>query len=199
VDRSLPGVEDVRSDRLVLPGSLERFHFPAGDEVDGGVVLVDPDPAMGAGAGEENAFHLPAGQVLGVEDPPLRVPPLASEVELLPPLQAGEPDSPLDQFPDLRGGVAHDEVDHVGVAEPCPRPVRVLDVGFERILAAPHGGDAALRVVRAGLEGLFFRNDGHRSLAGRAKGETEACNAASDDQELGAPFHPLPPAGSRAD
>jgi len=196
VDRPRLHVENVRADRLVLPPPVERLQLAASNEVDGGVVLVDPDAAVGPGAGKEGALHLAAGQVLGVEDPSLRVSPLASEVILLTPVPAGEPDPPLDQFPDLRGGVPYDHVHDFGVAEACPRPVGVLDMGFERVLAAPYRGDPPLGVVRAGFGGRPFRDDRYRSLPGRTEGETQPRDAASDDQIVGMPVHVFPPAGS---
>src|SRR4030066_98263 len=150
-----------------------------------------PEPPGGGGP-----LALAAGQVLRGEDPALRVPSLSAEVVLLPPVPAGEPDPPFDQFPDLRGGVAHDQVHDVGPAEAAPRLVGVLDVGFERVLAAPDGGDPPLGVVRAGLGGRPFRDNRYRSLPGRAESETQARDAAPDDQEMGMPFHPFPPARS---
>src|SRR4030043_192189 len=89
-----------------------------------------PEPPGGGG---EGALDLAAGQVLRVEDPALRVPSLSAEVVLLPPVPAGEPDPPFDQFPDLRGGVAHDQVPDVRRGGAAPRPGGVPDVGFERV------------------------------------------------------------------
>ena len=71
--------EDVGAKRAV--GAIVTG--PGGrDQVDRAVVLEEGDPRMGADAGEEGAFDLPAGRVLVVEDAALGVAAFPGEVEL---------------------------------------------------------------------------------------------------------------------
>src|SRR4030065_684292 len=107
-----------------------------------------------------------------------------------------DPHPPLEQRAYRREGFPSAHVHDGGVAEACTRPVGVLDMGFERVLAAPYRGDPPLGVVRAGLGGRPFRDDRYRSLPGRTEGETQPRDAASDDQIVGMPVHAFPPAWS---
>jgi len=77
-----------------------------------------------------------------------------------------------------------DRADRILVAEPCSRDQGVPDVEFKRVLIACDAGDPAL-----GPGGVRVRPSplGHQSdaaLVGRLQGETQACDATAEDDEI---------------
>jgi len=102
------------------PPVVEGGELPPRDEVDRRVVLEDPDPGILPGADKERPFHLAAGQVFRVENPPSRVSPLAVEVEFPSSGLPGELHTPLDQFADPRGASRTTRSTVSAVAKPRP-------------------------------------------------------------------------------
>ena len=101
----------------------------------------------------QRAHDFAAGQVLRMEHAAMAMAALAAEVVfvLAAFLDAGELRAERDQLAHRVGAVAHDGFDRVPIAQAGAGAQRVVDVRFERVVDAPHAGDAALRVGGVGL------------------------------------------------
>src|SRR5581483_7193516 len=69
------------------------------------------------------------------------------------------------------------------------RGERVLDVGFEAVLGAPHRGDAALGILARALGQAVLRDQHDAGGARTAERGDEAGNAAADDEDVALDRH----------
>ena len=128
------------------------------EQVDREAVLPDPGVGPGAGLVDHGAHHFAAGRVAqGVDDPGVRVPPLAGQRDLAVDLVEVRP--PLDQLGDPPRRLADDHRDDLGVAEPLAGGERVGDVVLEVVLGVEHPGDPALGVGAVALADLVLGDD----------------------------------------
>src|SRR5690606_10922005 len=75
--------------------------------------------------------------------------------------------APVDQVAHARRALLHEQAHGVRVTEPGPGDEGVACVQLARVLVAPHGRDAALRVVRARLRALLHRDEHDGAVLGR--------------------------------
>ncbi len=143
---------------------------------------------MGETGFDQGTLDLGSGDVSGVEDAALVVPPLPSEVEFVLMLgvaefaAGGEPGAEFDQVPDgVRTGF-DDFADHVFFAELDARGQRVADMFIKRVGVIPDAGDAALRQFRVAVIDFRFGDDDH-FLAGPCQVQRggQSCQSAADD------------------
>ena len=189
--RAALDVQHVRAQAAVF---VELFlqHLRLGDEVDGDMVFVDGDVVVRQGRLDQGALDLAAGDVLGVQDAPLAVPPLAGEVVRLAARVLGELDPPLDQVGDHLGAVLNHTAHHLFVADAGAGHQGILDVGVEGVLGRGDRGDPPLRVVGGGLRYIAFGEQGNGPVGRRLQREGEPRDAATDHQKITLHLHTTP-------
>src|SRR5690606_28503571 len=97
-----------------------------------------------------------------------------------------EADAPRDQLPYTRGALLHQRPHRLGMAETGAGDECVARMQLERIIVAPHGGNTALRVVRARLRALLLRHEHDVAVARRLESVAETGNAAADHEDVAA-------------
>ena len=121
-----------------------------------------------AGLVDHGPHHLAAGGVAqGVDDPGVRVAPLAGQGDLA--VDLVEVRAPVDQLGDPLGRLADDHLDDLGVAQPLAGGERVGDVVLEVVLGVEHAGDAALGVGAVALADLVLGDDQDAVRLGRPR------------------------------
>src|SRR5690606_4344514 len=90
----------------------------------------------------------------------------------------------LHQLSDALGPLLDDKLDNLPVAQSGSGLEGIADVALERILWRHHGRNAALSVVRVGLDAVLFRDDGHTAVLGDAEGIRESRHPAADDEKI---------------
>src|ERR1019366_10701542 len=136
--------------RLSRGGSLDQ-------QVDRDVIFQSADVRPRGGGLGQRTHYFAAGQVLRVKHAAMAMPTLPAQVVLLfavvlaAGLNPGEASAEPDQFAHRLGTLANYGLDRGAIAQAGARPQRVLDVRFERVVNAPHAGDAALRIGGVGL------------------------------------------------
>ena len=181
----LVDIEDIGAETPVAVFHLLAEHGGLHDQIDGDMVFEDPDVLLLAGLFVERPFDLPAGQILGMEDPSHRMAPLPAEIELLGiGGRAGEFNPPLDQFADPLGTLRDDETDHLFVAEPASADQRIVDVIFKTVRLILNDGNPSLSHIgiRVGLVLLGDHGDG--SQLGRLDGKAESRDAGAQNEKI---------------
>jgi hypothetical protein len=166
-----------------------------GDEINGDMVLEQVDIGMGPDLLQQGALHLPAGHVLGVDDPVAGMAAFTAEVETLGWRIAvtAEADTPADQRLNAPRAFFDNQVDDVGMAETGARGQSVLDVKIERVITIEHGRNTALGLIGIALHGLFFGNQRDTPDLGGVEGKQQPGNPTANDQEIGLMFfHRVP-------
>ena len=92
---------------------------------------------------------------------------------------------PLDQLGDPPRGLADDQLDDLGVAQPLAGGEGVGDVVLEVVLGVEDAGDPPLGVGAVALADLVLGDDQDPVRLGDAEGRAEAGEAAADDQDVG--------------
>ena len=143
----------------------------------------------GRGLGQRTHYFAP-GQVLRVKHAAMAMATLPAKVVFefavvgSAGLNPGEASAEPDQFAHRLGTLANDGLDGGAIAQAGARAQRVLDMRFERVVNAPHAGDAALRVGGVGLGTAGLGENGDGAGFGRLDREGQARDAAADYQEV---------------
>ena len=118
------------------------------------MILQNGDSGMSCHGGQQCPLNLKSRRILGMENPSLGVPSLASQIRLPNPL-GGRPFVKVhaegDKLRNAPGAFTHDGPDHLFVAESIPCNQGVLHMKGDGILAAGHAGDATLSPGRIGI------------------------------------------------
>ncbi len=115
-----------------------------GDDFDGEMVFKDIDVGVGADSLYQALLYLETGVVGVMEDAELRVSPFAVEVKRAVILLV-EVHPPLDELPDLAGGLLDDHLHGCRVADPVACHHRVVDMLVEVVdLEVGHRGHSPL-------------------------------------------------------
>ena len=178
------GVEDVHA--LTMVGT-RKFEAMGRDKIDGEMVFKDVDIGIRGNRVEEGSFDFASRDILGVENPTLRVSAFFSQI----PLALSRFQIPFaklhaesDQVLDATGAFAQDLPDDLLIAESRSGIAGILDMFLDGILFARDGGDAALGVVGVGFSPVLFGDDGHSTSFRDLEREVESGNAASEDDKV---------------
>ena len=183
-------VQDVGAAAVFLVGGGDQTTFHAGgvgDQIDGDVVFEQLDVGVFPDLLQQGPLHLPAGHILGVDDPVAGMSPFTAQIEGFR-RSVGAPaegNPPLDQFRDARRPFLDHQAHHLGMTEAGARCQGVLDVEIEGIAAVEDRSDTALGMVGIALHGLFFGDQGHPADLGGIKGKQKTGNPTADNQEIG--------------
>ena len=135
---------------------------------------------------EQRRLDFAAGDVVDVQDAPLRMAAFPAEIELAMPGDVAliEMQPEFDQFANPRRAFLHHRLDHRRIAQTRARFERVAHVQLEGILLARHARDAALRPGGVRVRAFAFRDDRHAAVLGRLQRKGQPGNAAADDDKI---------------
>ncbi len=164
-----------------------RRQLVGGDEIDGEMVFENLDVGLGGDRGQQGAFDLAAGDVLGVENAAFGMAAFAAQVQFAPAV-------------DVRVRRTSCPVRSARRCGPAPprrwcarrprwqRPAPAWSVSrtwhFEGILLAGDGGDAALGVIGVGFGAGFLGDNGDAAERRDFQGEGKAGDAAAEDKKV---------------
>ena len=147
------GARDMRDD--LAAAFVQRIGAPdparsrigdlvaAGDQIDAALPRQQRDIGVFLRCLEQRGLHRPAGRIVHMDDPAMRMPAFTGEVQVI--LFAVERDPQFAQAVDRGGGALDHEFDRFAVVEPRAGNHRVANVVVEGIARIEHRGDAALR------------------------------------------------------
>ena len=130
----------------------------------------------------QRLLHRPAGGVVDMHDPPVRMPALAREVQRIAVLSEGH--AQLLQALDRCGRILHHELDDLAVVEPRARDHRVLDMVLERVARLQHRGDPALRPGGRAFVERTLGQHGDLEAIGEVQRGGEAGGTRTDDKNV---------------
>ncbi len=193
VDTIFGEVVCVQTQAAIATGQAE---LGRGDQIDGDVIFQQRDARMPAHLLLEGVLDGAPGGVGGVDDTPGAVSAFLREVVLVVGALvlghvdvATELDAAGDEPVYAGRSAADDELDGVAVAQAGARREGVLDVCAEGVVAAEHGGDAALGVERGALrERLLRQHQGVEAGIGNAQGEAQSREPPADHQHVRTPW-----------
>ena len=175
---------DQRRSSPLVPDQGASASAVVGQEVDREAVLPDPQVLAGADLLDHRPHQLPARRVAqGVDDPRVRVAPFSGQGDVA--VDLVEDRAPLDQLADPLGGLADDQLDDLGVAEPLAGGEGVGDVVLEVVLGVEDTGDPALGIRAIALADLILGDDQDPEPFRHAERRAEPGDAAADDQDVG--------------
>ncbi len=134
-------VERIDAPHPACGGKL--FTVAIGDEIDAGAPAEQGDVGRCLGCLEQRLLHRPAGRIVDMDNPPVRMPAFAGEVEGM--LLAVERDAQFAQAIDRAGRALDHEFDRLEVVQPGAGHHRVAHVVIEGVARIEHRRDAALR------------------------------------------------------
>ena len=153
-----------------------------GDEVDAGAPRQQGDVGIGLGGLEQRRLHRPAGRVVDMDDPAVRMAALAGEVE-----RVGVAVERHAQFaqPVDRGGRAFDhELHRLAIVQPRARHHRVANVIVEGVARIEHRGDPALRPGGRSAGQRALGQHQHLARFGQRQRRGQPRRARADDQHV---------------
>ena len=103
---------------------------------------------------QQCVLDLPSREVLCMDDPPARVTPFPSQRQAV--FIAREAHAPVHEFADARRPFCRELLDSAAVTETCARDQRITHVQLRAVVRTHHRRNAALCVVGAGGDALFF-------------------------------------------
>ena len=160
--------------------------FAGRDEIDRHVILHQRDRRRFRELAQERLLDLQPGHILHMQNAPLRVSALASQIRfaMSPDLAIVEMQSALHQFSNAFRAF-HDNRPHGGfVTKPRTRFQRVAHVKLEGIFIARHARDSALSPRCIRISALTFGNDGDRAVLRGFQGKAQAGDAAPNHDEV---------------
>ena len=156
------------------------------DNFHGKMVFKNGNLLIGADSSHQAPLNFKARIVGMVQDTELGMSALAMEVEGAIFLFI-EIDAPLDQFGNLRGSIAHHQINGINIGNIVARDDGILNV-FIEIVHSQIGnrGDAPLSFSGIGLVKRRLTDKGNRTLMGTShfKGKTHARNTRTDNEKI---------------
>src|SRR5690349_18475273 len=92
--------------------------------------------------------------------------------------------APGDQLFNALGRFLDKDLCRLGIAEPIPRVERVLQVKADLVLVAERRSYAALRILRAGICDLAFRQHQDASGGRKLNGRAQSGDSGSNDEKV---------------
>jgi hypothetical protein len=133
------------------------------------VIFEKRDVRLRGHCGQQCPLDLASGDVLGMQNPALRMPALAAQVQFASAVRERDfafrkVHAQFDQFGDARGPFLDDRSDRGFLAQAGARLERIAHVQLEGIFFAGHGRDAALGVIGVGFRAVFFGDDRNAAM-----------------------------------
>ena len=150
---------------------------------------------LGGDSGEQGAFDLAAGDILGVENAAFGVAALFAQVEFARAVGTGdfafgELHAQFNQFGDPGRAFLDNRAHDLLFAKAGAGLEGIADVQFERVFLAGDGGDAALGIIGVRFGAILFGDDGDASARRHLQGEGKPRDTAAQDQKIEL-FHAL--------
>jgi hypothetical protein len=155
---------------------------PRRGEVDRDLIGHQRDVGVRGRGAQQRLLHRPAGRVGDMNDPAVRMPTLARQVQRARLL--GKRHAQFTQPRDRGGRLRHHELDDRAIVQPRARDHRILDMVLERVARLQHRRDAALRPCGGPFVQRALGEHGDAEPLGERQRRGQPRRSGADDQDV---------------